>query len=296
MIAIVHPIRGYEFPAEQLADYIQRITGKRPVLTAKPVEARGRGMVFVIGAPAANDLARAIDESEGGRLSAALRREGCYVVWPCRYAGRAHLVCAGGDAVTTAYAVFAYLERSCKAGFFHDGDHVPRRRLAIPREPFMSAPRLQHRKGPLAAGSGHYGIPKFHVRYWTVDELKNEIRWMVKHGLNLMSQHMSMYHSGITRGLAREVCADLGYPIGPVVEEEEYISGFPSTWDWPPEYLVALTKEVFAYARSLGIRVDLQPPAGGGAPGVQAALSAVRVREEGGTLGVCPDPSLGSLL
>jgi hypothetical protein len=249
---IVHPGGDFAIAARELASYVERMTGIRPVLIDDPAPIELEA-VYVIGPATANPLTREIDESLGGAMSQALTADEAFVVWPLEHDGRPHVVIAGKNAAATLSAAYAYLERFCHVGFFQDGDRVPKTSPAFDGEPLISAPRFRDRKGPACLGGGHWGLKKFYTRFWTPNEIRAEIDWMVKRRLNMMVVSLGV-QAGSTDHLAREVCADLGYPLDPPTESVQHVSGFPVTWSWPPEYSAGVLRDAISYGRRLGIR------------------------------------------
>ena len=252
-VAIVYGGAAYKGAARELAAYVERIGGVRPRLVAGrrlPAEAR---RVFVVGPPEANALAQELDDALDGAISKALARPQAIVVWPAALDGKRCVVLAGAGPVATLHAVYAYLEEFCHAGFFQDGEHVPKRTLVFEGRPFVSAPRFLDRKAPSVVGTGHWALKKFYARFWSLDEIKHAMRWAAKRRMNMAFIEMGVT-GGLTDIVARRACEAAGYPIGPPTEQMLDVSGFPTSWTWPPELRLRMTREALAYGRALGIR------------------------------------------
>ncbi len=159
-----------------------------------------------------------------------------------------------GDAPTTLYAVYAFLEHSLGVGFFQDGERVPAGPLPRCVSLQASLPRFQERLGPLNVGIGHWGLKRYHAKFWTLEEMERDLVWMAKSRLNLIFAAMSLY-AGTTAGLAREVCAEFGCPLPEPVRCEGYVSGFPIAWTFPQAAYAELVRETIRRARGLGMRV-----------------------------------------
>lgn len=252
-VAVVYGGEEYRAAAEELAAYVERITGTRPALAGDAEGATTAATTLVVGPPSANPLAAELDKALKGAISAAIASPQAIVVRPVAHDGKRFVVLAGADPVSTLYAVHAYLEEFCDVGFFQDGEYVPTGPLPFDGDPLVSAPRFTDRQGPMAVGGGHWGLKKFYARFWTLDEIKRELRWMAKRRLNV-----ALAPLGISTGLAEEVirqtCEEIGYPVGPPGEDVLSVSGFPISWSWPPAMRTAMTREALDYGRGLGIR------------------------------------------
>jgi len=251
-VAVVYGGEGYRAAAEELAAYVERITGTQPRLVSG-TEGAPAATTLVVGPPGANPLAAELDGALDGAISAALASPQAIIIQPVAHNGKHCVVLAGAEPVSTLYAVYAYLQECCHVGFFQDGEYIPRRALAFDGQALVSSPRFPDRRGPMAVGGGHWGLKKFYARFWTLDEIKRELRWMAKRRLNV-----AMAPLGITTGLAddviRQTCEEIGYPVGPPGKEVLSVSGFPISWSWPPAMRTAMTREALEYGRSLGIR------------------------------------------
>ncbi|MFH1006654.1 MAG: alpha-N-acetylglucosaminidase TIM-barrel domain-containing protein [Candidatus Latescibacterota bacterium] len=240
-----------EHAAEEFARYAEQVTGRRPARVAASEARQWRGPVIVIGSSAVNPLTRSLDRR--GRLAVdwdGLGRDG-FIAQSAQEGDRRYLVLAGGTDLATLYAVYDYLERFVGVGFFPDGDYVPRRgNLPLDGIGVLEKPRFVDRFWN--SDMGHWSLKKYQSRFWTWEEWKRQIDWMVKRKLN-MTNYLMMSDSFLS--VRREI---FGLPA---LEAKAEYSADPSNWAYPvgwayPEgYGEELAENVFAYARSFGIRI-----------------------------------------
>lgn len=252
-LTIQHTGSRYDYAAKELAAYLAKITGERPILVKGDELPSKCRSVFVVGAPSDNPLAGALDKSLDGAISKALSPRRGFVVCPVKRGQTRCVVLAGETPVTTLYAVYAYLEEFCHVGFFQDGEYVPKIRPLLEGEPLVSRPRFLDRQAPFSLGRGHWGLKKFYPRFWTRDEIRRELQWMAKRRQNMLTVAMSVVE-GAAAEMAREVCDDIGCPIGEPEEKEAHVSGFSMGWSWPCTLRTELMRESIEYGRKLGIR------------------------------------------
>ena len=252
-VAVICGGEEYESAASELAGYIEQITGTRPELARGSGASTEAKQVFAVGPPSDNAVTKILDDFLDGAITSALSGAQAIAVWPVAHEGKRYVVLAGANPVSTLWAVYAYLQEFCHVGLFQDGEYVPKGDLPFDGKPFVSAPGFADRKGPPSVGTGHWGLKKFYPRFWTLDETKRELRWMAKRRMNMTIVSMGV-SGGLTDEVSRRACEAIGYPIGPPTQEVLDVSGFPTTWSWPPELRTRMTQETLAYARDLGIR------------------------------------------
>ena len=253
---IVKPARA-EFlegrAATELQKYAQWLTGVRPETVDDSIAgAPPKGAVcFVIGPAARNRLTAAL--AAEGRLpqldKLPAHAEG-FAAAAADVGGAKVVVLAGRNPIGSLYAVYDYLETSCGVGFFQDGEHVPQLD-AMPADHIARAeqPRFDNRLH--LCWNAHRGLKKYHSYWWTADEWKRELDWMVKRRLNLVRIDMGYYSN-----FAGDAFIQAFPEIGPEKEErlDPHLAGWPVEWGWPPEYKRAQTREMLDSGRKLSIR------------------------------------------
>lgn len=160
------------------------------------------------------------------------------------------LLFAGKNPIGTLYAVYEYLEKFCGVGFFQDGERVPKLdSLPVENISMIEQPRFDNRMH--LCWNAHRAIKKYHAFYWTLDEWKRELDWMAKRHMNMLRLDM-VYYSRFPGDAFEQAFPE----IGPEPNERLYprMGGWTIEWDWPLPYRREMTKEIFRYGRSLGIR------------------------------------------
>lgn len=190
--------------AEELQRYLCEITGELPSLVEKD---HGSGPVIVIGSGAAI-------ESDGYQIR--IDERAVYLT--------------GARPYSCLYAVYHFLEKYLGCGFFEDGDQIPKQESVI-LQPMDEryTPRFAVRifEGSMPMYSG--------VIWWTWEEFKPWIDWLVKKRFNVLYSNRLLY-CGISALAAGKMGVDI-----------------PLT-DFQKQRL-PLLRRVFDYARSLGMRV-----------------------------------------
>ena len=97
--------------------------------------------------------------------------------------GKNYLIIRGEQYVGALYGVYEYFERFCDVGFFPEGDHVsPRDRLPLSDLNVVDRPRFAHRAQHIESRQVNSVMSTY---YWTLDEYRNIIDWMVKNKCNM---------------------------------------------------------------------------------------------------------------
>jgi len=164
------------------------------------------------------------------------------------------LILHGGSPRGTLYAVYDYLERFCRVGFFWDGERIPR----LERLPLDGISVFQRPRFPLRAHllDVVYGYTTFS---WGWKEWRREIDWAAKHKLNFLTSPPGAVE------VWKAVWRRFGVEVPP-----GSLSGPPflpwasfHLWDiyppFPPEFqdfVAELTSRQVAYARGLGMKMD----------------------------------------
>ena len=239
--------------AADLAKYVQIITGRQArIVSDREITVPSSACTyFLIGPPERNKLAERI-EAEGlfKRLGELPSHPDAFAMVDAEAAGARLLLLAGRRPIGTLYAVYEYLQRCCNAGFFQDGERIPRLEcLPIAECGWVSAPRFDDRMH--FCWNAHRAIKKYHSFWWTLEDWKREFDWMVKRRLNMLRLDM-FYYSRFAGDAFQQAFPE----IGPEPEGVLYprFAGWITGWGWPPEYRRELTRQILAYGRRLGIR------------------------------------------
>jgi alpha-N-acetylglucosaminidase len=230
-----------EAAASELAQFIQRMTGKLPELVDEaksPVHPGGRVLFLVGRTSRTSELLRGKELEDPAR-----RHEEAYLVSSLSAGGSQVVVFLGGNGIATLYAVYHYLEKACGMGFFWDGDHVPAT-SSIPAEGITIAthPRFAERL------YGNGCVWTYSTPWWHWEEWQRYIDWMVKKRLNTFFMSWS---PGVN-AVWKTVWAKFGIKI----------PGEPDAWQ---ESRVELDHRIVKYARSRGLRI-VAPPVDASAP------------------------------
>jgi alpha-N-acetylglucosaminidase len=165
--------------AQELARYIERMTGVRPDLhdESKPVPASSPAGAILVGRTRAT--ARLI--SSGALSDPARENAEAYLLrWVPDGGGQ--LVLLGATPIATWFAVYHYLEHCCGVGFFADGDQAPRRD-ALPFHGIRqsTAPRFAERMAM------NLTIYWYSAPWWDWDDWRRYIDWLLKSRYNILT-------------------------------------------------------------------------------------------------------------
>jgi hypothetical protein len=231
--------------ADELAKYIKELTSDLPAVSMDAIDPCYQ-RVFLIGNP------NAVVKSKGHlikELNSKNFSDDGFVIESFKVDDVKFTILAGKTPVSSLYAVYDYLERFCKVGFFEDGEYIPR----LSSLPFERANTVQQ---PFFADRhylvlfGHWGIKRFHAQFWTIDEWKRELDFLAKKKINMSRMHFRCANDPFQGDVPV-----LAFPeIGPAPSGYSDSAGWPNTYNWPEDYRKKLTQEILNYGRKLGIR------------------------------------------
>ena len=164
--------------AGEFAKYVEQITGAEVPATPKGVCRVNRGKALaLVGSAAAAELA-----TKDVSLAAGDLGEEGFLIRSIRQGDQRYLVLLGGGPRGTLYAVYHYLERFCRVGFFADGEHIPKL-TEIPVEGInvVQKPRWPVRQYMMDCEYSSY--------WWDWGEWKREVDWAAKHRFNVLSSN-----------------------------------------------------------------------------------------------------------
>jgi len=244
-VHIIYGSRGgwiAKHAAEELSFYVERMTGDKPTILSDRTR-KGSQRVFLIGDPNENPAIKDLD------VNLDIPDEDGFAIHSFEQNNRRHTILSGSTGVASLYAVYDYLERFCKVGFFEDGEYIP----SLQQLPFEEAntvqkPHFQDRHYLILFG--HWGLKKFHPQFWSYEEWKRELDFCAKKKINLSRMHLRCAIDTFRGDVATRAFPEIG-PPQPGYSDS---AGWPNTWNWPEAYRTELTKKILEYGRSLGIR------------------------------------------
>ena len=161
-----------------------------------------------------------------------------------------HLILTGRRPCSSLYAVYHFLERYMGCGFFEEGEQIPQKdTFSIADMEDLCVPRFTWRIYFANMQDAYSGM-----RWWTWDEFKPWIDYLVKKRFNI-----------IESGNIADCCG-----IGALAAGRLGIS--IALNDWQKER-IALLRRVFDYAREAGIRILYRMHLHVGTPNVQPGFS-----------------------
>ncbi|MHB0998374.1 MAG: alpha-N-acetylglucosaminidase TIM-barrel domain-containing protein [Armatimonadota bacterium] len=239
------PSRIVRHAADELSRYLEKMTGQYIPVTDT---ASGSTITFILGNADQNPVVKALIDS--GKLivpkeyTAETSQEAYYL----KSAGDKTVVLAGKSDVAVLYAVYDYLERYGKCGFFEDGDYIPSKAPQIRNVSYFTSPRLSVREfhGDLC---GAFGLKKFHFGHRTFDDWVKFYDWLAKRRINM---------SGVFAGINSLWAGDaVETAFGVKVDDtpgEQYGAGWPTGWTWTSKERTKLMQQRVRYSRSIGIK------------------------------------------
>ena len=243
---------GESFPedhaAQEFAKYAGQIIGSKPATIAPGVFDLESGRVrVVVGRTGAT---QSLLDRGVLRVPRDLGEEG-FLIRSLQDGSQRYLVLLGGSPRATLYAVYHYLEKCCRVGFFSDGEQVPRlERMPADGLDLVERPRWPTREYMMDCEYTSY--------WWGPEEWKQEVDWAAKHKFNVLSSNFDFTATW------RKVWKRFGVDVPP-----KSLSGPPfhpwagwHNWSIHPPYPEAfqdaqadLVKRFVRYGRSLGIKM-----------------------------------------
>ena len=217
--------------AEELARYVKAISGADlEILSGRSREAHYKNLIL-IGQPSTNPMIEKLNAA--GAIEVTSEKPGLdgFVIKTLDRHHKKVLVLASAQPRGCLYAVYHLLENYAHVGFFPvGGENIPHN-ANLTLEPIDLAQRPQFPDREYFQGCAY----SYSAQFWTAEDWKAEIDWMAKKKLNLL--HLTL-GAEEPKKVAME---SFGVPMPPLTESARRDQ--------------VLLKEIFAYARSLGIRV-----------------------------------------
>lgn len=174
-----------------------------------------------------------------------------FLIRSLRDGGRKYLIIRGASPRATLYAVYHYLEKCCRVGFFADGEQVPR----LERIPAEGLDLVERPRWPMR----EYMMDCEYTSYWWgPEEWKQEVDWAAKHKFNVLSSNFDF------TAIWRKVWKRFGVDVPPSSLSAPPFHPWANWHNWAihPPYPEAfqqtqldLAKRFIRYGRSLGIKM-----------------------------------------
>jgi len=158
-----------------------------------------------------------------------------------------YLILAGGNGLSTIFAVYDFFRKQAGAEYFWDGDIIPKKDdIQLTGLNFYENPRFSYRGLRYFA---HRSLHRFQAEHWDLDDWKKEIDWLLKERFNFF-----MLRTGIDDLFQRAFPGDVPYPPtdrqDPDAQQRSYND---RTSFWQLKYRGELRKQVLQYARDRGL-------------------------------------------
>lgn len=134
----------YNNAVNELARYLCIMSGTKVAVNDFSLEPDSNSII--VGNPEENPFTKKLVDEGILKLDIPSGNGDGFVIRSSKVDGKKYIILAGETGTSTLYAVYDYLERFCKLGFFMDGDYVPKTE-SIPfyGVDFASKPRFEWR-------------------------------------------------------------------------------------------------------------------------------------------------------
>ena len=235
--------------SDELASYLNRMNPESEFSSCDMLSSPqviGAGVSFVITESGKSSILDLIIKETGWAPSKkAMKTAESFVIRSLKLGSQPIVVIVGADGKGVLNGVYHYIEHVCGAGFFPDGEQIPRlAKLPIANIDIVEVPRFKYRANlPLNWGMG---VRDYFCRMWTLEDWQKHIDWMAKKKLNVLTLYIEAVDKfwGDTYLTAFPEVKQVGYPR----KEDARV--------FVPNYRMKLMKQVYAYARQRGIRFE----------------------------------------
>ncbi|MHB0997624.1 MAG: alpha-N-acetylglucosaminidase TIM-barrel domain-containing protein [Armatimonadota bacterium] len=233
----------------ELNSYLNRIRPESDVITGIGLDspqAKNGDLLFVVAESSKSPILDTIIKNSGWMPSKKTSDTAeSFVIRSLNLNGKPVVVIAGPDGKGALNGVYHYIEHLCGAGFFPDGEQIPRLdKLPVANIDIVEIPRFKYRANlPLNWGMG---VRDYFSRMWTLEDWQKHIDWMAKKKLNVLTLYIEAVDKfwGDTYLTAFPEVKQVGYPR----KEDARV--------FVPDYRTKLMKQVYAYARERGIKFE----------------------------------------
>ncbi|MDY7010331.1 MAG: alpha-N-acetylglucosaminidase TIM-barrel domain-containing protein [Planctomycetota bacterium] len=243
--------------ASELSRYVKEITGIAiPVVTGKDEAVKKLSNLVLLGKADTNSLIEKLARAKLLKLSSAFPGSDGFVIKTITSGKKNYLVLGGSTDRGTLYAVYHFLEKICRVGFFWDGERVPSMEaLSVKDTDIVERPYFPERCSMVSS---------YAWVYWNTSDWKREVDWLAKKKFNIS---WGLVRPALNKIALYEVFSDLGVKAveKEKLELERMMGVVIGDLDKFEQYQVRMAKDILSYARSRGI--DLVYEAfGGGVP------------------------------
>jgi hypothetical protein len=256
-IAIVCDSNGEtaRYAVDEFMHLAQTISGRSCATTAAAtVEQIAADELVVISTCSATGLVAALADAGAVDLGQIPASNEGFLLQTIAYNGRRVLLIVSRGDIGLLYGVYDYFEQYCGAGYFVDGDHLPRGPLVFDSVNRACEPVLRYRG--TSAWTAHRGLSKNFSQSWDYEHWKRFLTWMAKSKLNLLAGYeLAPENNGgdvycrAFPGVYKPFPE--GPPAGADVDDPE--RHFLGAWVKDPVAQGKLTQRVFALGEMLGI-------------------------------------------
>jgi len=171
-----------ENAARELAKYVEGMSGaKLRIVKGTEITQMGEKNIILIGRSGTNEKIREFCDKGAVKLSPEYPGLDGFIIKTVTYKGRNYLILGGSIDRGTLYAVYHLLENTFKVGFFEDGDRVPEKKnLIVENIDIAERPYFELRSALMPGAFSRT------CAFWTEEEWKQEIDWLLKKKYNLM--------------------------------------------------------------------------------------------------------------
>ena len=219
--------KAEEYAANELQKYIQKISqAKLRVTREDEALSSSEKTIILIGTPSSTKFMqqKELDLSQ-------IKYDG-FLIEEIPYQNKNYLVFASRESIGCIYAVYDFLEKELGVGFFWNQERIPQNETIAVGEKLniQNSPYFEHRE--YYSGWGRW------EKFWTFEEWKEEIGWMLKHKFNVFYTGMVELLPKTT--LDKLVYQKMGVDLGEITSVDKY--------------KLELSKKVVNHARGLGIK------------------------------------------
>jgi hypothetical protein len=178
-----------------------------------------------------------------------------FLIESVSYKNRNILIIASRSDVGALYGVYDYFEQYCGAGYFYDGDYLPRKQMVFNGILRTYDPILVYRG--TSCWTAHRGLSRNFPPSWDMPHWERFLKWMAKSKLNFLAGYeLGQENAGGDISVLAFPDIYRLPPPGPPEGAEVYNQDMPWINSWTKDLIAQrkLTQEVFNYGRILGIK------------------------------------------
>ena len=225
--------------AAELQRYVRLMTGAELTIHRGGAFADNSDDVLVaIGRPATHPLLKELQSQGAISVDAEDLTEEGFILKTARWRDHDVIAISGAGDVSTLYAVYDFLERFGRIGFFRYEEHVPRNPdFILPACDIREKPHFRVR---MHGGQYHY----FGIQWFSEMQWKENLHWYAKHRLNRTNFHPG---PAVQNQADRKIWTRLG--VRDEMEEEPLDDDTASA--------VRMLQRMSRYGRQVGVRAPL---------------------------------------